>query len=269
VPYFNSGGNKLYYRDIGSGPPVILISGLAANHRGWGLQFLDLKKSFRLIALDNRGFGKSKGVFENIAIEDLALDIGNLMEVVGLEKANIIGSSMGGLVALEFALKNQKKVSSLVLTSTPIHKSLTPCFEEFFKSLKPTLLAENQKELFLQTLSSYVFSSSFLSDERYKLIAEFSGRSSIEYHPKVIFPQLRAIDKWLKLKKWKEKCEVPCLFVFGTDDKLISYEGNSNFFYEYFAKSEVKIIEDAGHAVHIEKPKEFNKVIREFLKSLE
>ena len=42
-----------------------------------------------------------------------------------------------------------------------------------------------------------------------------------------------------------------------------------NFFYEYFAKSEVKIIQDAGHAVHIEKPKEFNRVIREFLKSLE
>ena len=55
--------------------PVVLISGLAANHRTWGFQLLDLKKHFQLIAIDNRGIGKSEGTFDGLTIEDMAADV--------------------------------------------------------------------------------------------------------------------------------------------------------------------------------------------------
>ena len=120
MPFFKSSRSTLYYKTIGSGPPVVLISGLATHHRSWGLQFVDLKRWFELIAIDNRGIGKSDGSTEELTIEDMASDIDALLTVVGIEKVHLMGSSMGGMIALEYASINPKRVSSLILSSLPI-----------------------------------------------------------------------------------------------------------------------------------------------------
>jgi len=267
MPYFNSNGNKLYYRIEGSGPPIILIPGLATNHRGWGLQFIELKKSFTLQSIDNRGFGKSDRTIEKFSIKDLALDIGNLLKATGFEKVHLIGSSMGALIALEYALENPENVTSLVLASVPIHESLDR-FEKFYKDLR-FALEKYTEEAFSQKLASYIFSTNFLSDEMFNVLNGFAGKSTVEYRPKAILSQLQAIAKWLELRKWERGCKKPCLFIFGSNDRLVPHGGSSNYLCRFFENAKTVVIQNAGHAMHIENPHEFNKTVFKFLDSIE
>ena len=264
MPYFKSNKSKLYYRTIGSGPPVVLISGLAANHRSWGLQFLDLKKWFKLIAIDNRGIGKSGGGTVELSIEDMASDIDALLTMVGIEKVHLMGSSMGAMIALEYASINPERVQSLILSSLPIQKP-SGTFETFVSYLTSTL-QNGSRETFLQTLASYLFSSNFLRDEQFEIIADFLAKSPIDHRPETIFCQLLAIRKWLGSRKWEQGCKCPCLIVSGSEDKLVPPETIIEAAFKIFPHAIRKIIQGAGHAVHIEKSKEFNKIVCDFLR---
>jgi len=265
LPYFKSTQGYLYYKTIGSGPPVVLISGLAAHHRSWGLQLVELKKWFKLIAIDNRGIGKSDGVTKGLTIGDMAADIDALLTVVGAEKVHLVGSSMGGMVALEYAQTNPKRVSSLVLSSLPIQESFGP-FETFVSALTPTL-EKNCPESFFQMLASYLFSSGFLKNERFGLIADFFVKRPIDYRPETIFWQLRATHKWLESRKWGQGAKCPCLIILGSEDRLVPQETTFESAYKFFPHATIKIIQGAGHAAHIEKPHEFNKIVYDFLQS--
>ena len=264
LPYFESNRSKLYYRTIGSGPPVVLISGLASHHRSWGLQFIDLKKWFKLIAIDNRGVGKSDGRTEELTIEDMASDIDALLTMVGVEKVNLIGSSMGGMIALEYASINSKRISSLILSSLPIQKPSGP-LETFVSDLN-LALQNGCPESFFKTLASYLFTSDFLRDEQFGIMADFFAKSPGDYCPETIFWQLHAIRKWLGSKKLEQRCECPCLIVSGSEDKLVPPETTVEAAFRIFPHATRKIIQGAGHAVHIEKSKEFNKIVCDFLR---
>ncbi len=145
--------------------PVVLVSGLAANHRSWGLQLVDLKKNFQLITIDNRGIGKSKGALDGLTIEDMAADVGELLSMLNVERVHLIGFSMGGMITLEYAARNPEKGCSIVLSSLPIFENLGP-FDAFSSELNSVLAAGDPENLF-QTLASMYFSSDFLNERRY------------------------------------------------------------------------------------------------------
>jgi pimeloyl-ACP methyl ester carboxylesterase len=244
--------------------PVVLISGLAANHRSWGFQLLDLKKYFQLIAIDNRGIGNSEGFFEELTIEDMAVDVDRLFSKLNIEQVHLIGSSMGGMIALEYAAQNPEKIRSLVLSSLPILENLS-FFEIFAGKLKLVLDEGDPKKLY-QTMSSMNFSPAFLNDKRYEILAGLFDRYPAAYPPKIISLQLNAIEEWRKLKNWAiEGCTCPCMIIFGSEDKFVPVKEAMGLMSKIFPHAIKKVIQGAGHAVHIEKPQEFNKIVCDFL----
>ena len=245
--------------------PVVLIAGLAANHRSWGFQLLDLKKYFQLIAIDNRGIGKSEGTFDGLTIEDMAADVDELLSILNTERVHLIGSSMGGMIALEYAARNPEKVSSLVLSSLPILENLG-FFEIFAGKLKLALAEGDPKNLF-QTLASMHFSSDFLNDKRYEILAGLFERYPVAYPPETISLQINAVREWRKLKKWATGCACPCMTIWGSEDKLVPVKEAMDLMSKIFPHAIKKVIQGAGHAAHIEKPKEFNKIVRDFLRN--
>jgi len=112
------GRYTLRYADVGAGTPVVLIHGLAGDHTAWLAQIEVLRRAHRVIAFDNRGAGASTQVDEPITTQDLARDTLALMDHCKVERAHIVGRSMGGAVAQHMALLAPDRVLSLVLCAS-------------------------------------------------------------------------------------------------------------------------------------------------------
>ena len=112
------GRYTLRYVDVGSGPAVLLIHGLAGDHTAWRAQIDLLRPRHRVIAFDNRGAGASSQVDEPISTQDLAADTLQLMDHLGVAQAHVVGRSMGGAVAQHMALAAPQRVLSLALCAS-------------------------------------------------------------------------------------------------------------------------------------------------------
>lgn len=245
--------------------PVVFISGMAANHRSWGFQLVDLKRHFQLLAIDNRGTGRSEGKLNGLSIEGMAADVGKLLSILDVEKVHLVGFSMGGMIALEYAAKNPEKVCNVVLSSLPILDNLGP-FDAFVNELNSILTGGNSEHLF-QMLSSKYFSFAFLNGRQYEIMTDFFERNSDNYRPETISRQIQAIREWLILKKWTIGCNHPCMMIFGSEDNLVPLSTSSALASEAFPHAVKKVLKGAGHAAHIEKPKKFNKMVCDFLRN--
>ncbi len=119
MPYARVDGVRIFYRKYGQGFPLLLIMGLGANSDWWDMQMLSmLSERYQVVTFDNRGAGRSEGTGERYTIPLAARDTCGLMEYLGIDKAHLLGISMGGMVAQEFALSYPEKVEKLVLVCT-------------------------------------------------------------------------------------------------------------------------------------------------------
>jgi pimeloyl-ACP methyl ester carboxylesterase len=125
-----SDGGSLHVVERGSGRPLVLLHGITLSSRAWIYQFTDLaSERHRLLAVDHRGHGLSTPGTGDWDLTRLATDLAELLEALDLEDAVVVGHSMGGMVALRFALDHadvvRRRVRGLVLMSTsggPVHR---------------------------------------------------------------------------------------------------------------------------------------------------
>jgi pimeloyl-ACP methyl ester carboxylesterase len=107
-------GREFHYLRSGSGQPLLLIQGLSGTHLAWGRPFLEaLGTSFECIVYDNRGMGLSGRVEEPFTIAELAADALGLLDRLELERAHVLGISMGGMIAQELALAAPERLLTL------------------------------------------------------------------------------------------------------------------------------------------------------------
>lgn len=153
------------YKLEGSGKTLVFIHGLSDNLLYWELLASNLKQDYQILRVDLRGHGESELGNEDITIDTYVDDLDNLLEELNMSKVNLIGFSLGGAVALEFAIRYPKKVNSLVLMSTfynvddelrntltHFKKALNVSFEEFYDTILPMVLCpdvieDNKDEL--------------------------------------------------------------------------------------------------------------------------
>ena len=111
-------GIKICYEIAGEGEPLFLVHGFGSKKESWIAQFPVLSKHFKVIRFDNRGAGKSDRPKGTYTMEVFADDIKGLMDYLGLEKTNIAGWSLGGMIVQNFVLKYPEKVKKVVLINT-------------------------------------------------------------------------------------------------------------------------------------------------------
>lgn len=109
---------SMYYEVRGAGEPLVLIPGLATDVSEYQGIIAALSQRSQVIALDNRGAGRTDKPDAPYAMELMAEDVAGLLVGLGIERAHLVGTSMGGRVALAFALAHPALVSSLILVST-------------------------------------------------------------------------------------------------------------------------------------------------------
>ncbi|HWD69600.1 MAG TPA: alpha/beta fold hydrolase [Solirubrobacteraceae bacterium] len=118
MPTVSVDGLKMYYELAGRGPSLVLVAGLGLDLSECG-QLIDLLASrYRVLAFDNRGAGRTDKPDEPYSVSQMAADTAGLMQALGLERAHVLGMSLGGRIALDLALDHPERVRSLILVST-------------------------------------------------------------------------------------------------------------------------------------------------------
>jgi pimeloyl-ACP methyl ester carboxylesterase len=119
VPHVKAGDINVYYEIHGSGARTLtLIRGLGADLLSWFAQVPEFSKHFRTLVFDNRGAGRSDKPDTPYSIREMAADVHNLLDALDIRRTALLGISMGGMIAQEFALHYPEKVSCLILGCT-------------------------------------------------------------------------------------------------------------------------------------------------------
>lgn len=110
-------GIRIACRIEGAGPVLLLLHGLGGSHDDWRRQVPEFARQYRVIAPDLRGFGDSERR-EPFTVQQHARDVAALLDALGIDRAHVVGLSMGGAVAMELALAEPGRVAGLVLANT-------------------------------------------------------------------------------------------------------------------------------------------------------
>lgn len=110
---------QVYWRATGSGPVLVLLNGWTASGLAWPRAWVrQLERRYRLLRVDNRGSGYSRFCDTPFTVADMADDVAAVLDAEGHERAALVGLSMGGMIAQEFALRHSSRLQALMLIST-------------------------------------------------------------------------------------------------------------------------------------------------------
>lgn len=257
---------NIYYETYGTGSPLILIMGLRRNLTWWYRQIPELSRHYRVVAFDNRGAGRSDKPVMEYSISLFADDTAGLMDVLGIQKAHILGISMGGYIAQELALRHPDKVRSLLLgcTSCGGSRAVLMSQERTKKftandGLTPTEILRKDMDIY--------FSDGFIANHPDE-VKEFIEISLQYYQPADAF--LRQFAACLKHDTADRLggIRVPVFIATGDDDPLVP-SANSLILKELLPGAELCVFPGCRHCFFIEESEIFNRKAIEFFRKAE
>jgi pimeloyl-ACP methyl ester carboxylesterase len=129
MPYAQSGSLRIYYESHGEGPTIAFLHGAGGNHAAWWQQTAYFRCSYRVIAVDLRGFGKSDSVAEGPDSLDFPGDLQAVLDHAGVARATVLGQSIGAVAALRFAVSHPERIDAVILAHSLggiNHPDITP-----------------------------------------------------------------------------------------------------------------------------------------------
>lgn len=118
MPTIRSGDADIFYDASGEGDPLLLIMGLGTDSKAWLLQVPEFSKTHRVLVYDNRGVGASSTPSGPYSTAQMAADALAVLDAADVERAHVLGVSLGGAIAQHLVLKAPERVRSLILAST-------------------------------------------------------------------------------------------------------------------------------------------------------
>lgn len=253
-----SDGTRIYFEACGSGPAMVFVHGLAGNHAVWFQQVVHFARTHTVITMSQRGFAPSGGDRAHYQVALLASDLEAVLDAVSVRSAVVIGQSMGGWTALEFALRAATRVDALILADT-------------FGGIDDNAIAAHLHQM--TEAASRLRSAPPPLAVHPALSEEFSRRRpdlGYLYQTLTTFgaPEPGKIAKQLAaVRVPSERLQdfaVPTLFVVGSNDRLFppSLVRRAS---GYVPGSQVVEIAGAGHSPYFEQPGAWNDAVSAFL----
>lgn len=252
-------GTRLWYEASGKGPAVVLVHGGLVNSRLWDAQMKPLSKRFRVVRYDIRGYGRSQApTGEYQMLEDLRA----LLDHLKIDKATLVGLSLGGIIAADFALEHPARVERLVLVGAGLRGDKQPRDE--------------------RTARAYQIGAREGAEKYFEAFTESDLLAGIRNRPKaralmhtMMVDNFKAIE--YLAKGWPQSPEpptaerlaqikTPTLVVIGSLDGK-NLQNIADTLASQIPNARKIVIDGASHHPPVETPADFNRVLLEYLES--
>lgn len=248
----------LNFRDEGTGAPVLLIHGVGADLESWDGALSHLSADRRYIRYDQRGHGKSRRTPGPYTLSDLTGDAVALLDYLGVQKASIIGFSLGGLVAQSIALNHPERVQCLTLVSTVAGR--TPA-EQARVNERADILAREGATKHLANAVDRWFTPEFVA--KHPEVLEARRQKSMQNDPDCYVAAYRVLAG-SDLGEQLHRVKTPTLVMTGEND-VGSNPRMSEFIRKQITGSELHILPRLKHSVLLESPDQIGRLIEPFL----
>jgi pimeloyl-ACP methyl ester carboxylesterase len=258
-------GQELYYELHGEGPPLVLVMGIGYDSSLWTLaQVPVLSTQFQVILVDNRDAGRSSKASRPYTIADMADDLAGLLDALGIQRSHLLGLSMGGMIAQEFALRHGDRLGRLVLAGSgaaPARSAVDPI--QIWSWVKAN---DSTGEVFGGQQFASLFSTAFLRN--HKAVRDTAALLASNPYPMTAEAYRRQADAYRQFDALDRLAAItaPTLVVVGEQD-LLTPPWIAREVAEAIPGARFEVIRGDGtsHVVPIECPEEFNRLVLNFL----
>ncbi len=250
---------RIAWERRGVGPPLVLVHGLGYARWGWEPVADPLAAHFEVVLLDNRGIGESEAPPGPYRVPDMAEDVVRVLDEAGIARAHLLGTSLGGMIAQEIALKAPERMEKVVLVcTTPGGPKAAPMPDVTIR-----LIAE------APTLDPLVALRKFVENA----LAPGTPEELIE---RIVAHRLRTaqpLEAWLAqaaagqaFDAWDRLpgLEAPVLVLHGTDDVVVD-PANATLLVSRILGARLEWFPGCGHLLFWEQPGRFVEIVGEFL----
>jgi len=250
-------GQKIHYLEAGSGPNLILLHGLGGSSQAWQFNIGPLAEKYHVFVPDQIGFGKSDKPLVNYRVRTYVDFLDQFCKQLKIERATLVGNSMGGWIAAIYAATYPDRVDKLVLADAAGYAPPKDFDTRTFFGLNPTT-REGMKIL----VAKVFYNKAFLSDAAIDQAMAARLAAGDGYTIKSITESIIRGEDYLDdvVKTIKQ----PTLIVWGRQDGLLPLS-DAERFHKDIAGSTLVVIDQCAHVPNVEKPGEFNAAVLKFL----
>lgn len=262
------GVGRVHYQEKGRGRALVLIHGNNSSAYSWADVFDQLAKEFRVVALDLKGFGFTAKPEGDYRVETQAALIVRLMDGLGIERAALCGSSMGGAVALAAAINYPQRVDALILVGSSGFEetrggSLAPAYLRWpYIGGAVTALALTSDSLVREGLRKSFHDASKVTPERvaayYRPLRTRGGQRAARL--------ARDQRNYRGIESALDKIRQPTLLIWGAQDRLNLLEDGRRL-HSKIKDAQLVVFDDCGHLPQEEMPERFAREVSGFMKS--
>jgi pimeloyl-ACP methyl ester carboxylesterase len=276
LQHVNIHGHEVSYRMSGKGPTILLIHGIAGSSTAWREVMPELAKRYRVIAPDLIGHGQSAKPMGDYSLGAYASGMRDLLRVLGVTQATVVGQSFGGGVAMQLAYQHPEFCERLVLVDSGglgrevswlLRFMTLPGSEYLMPLIFPSLVREwgNDVSRFLQQRGLRIPRLGEMW-RSYTSLTETANRPSfLRTIRSVIDPGGQTVSALDRLYLAEA---IPTMIVWGDRDTIIPVS-HAYAAHEAIVGSRLEIIEEAGHFPHAENPRQFLAVLEDFMATTE
>lgn len=245
---------------MGSGELVVFMHGIGGNKRNWHDNLPAFAEHFHAVAWDARGYGESDDYEGPLVFSDFSHDLARVLDHFGAKKAHIVGLSMGGRIAMDFAERYPERIHTLTLCDT--HRGFSHFTEEkkheFIRLRKEPLVNGGEPKDIAIPVAKTLVGPKASQDAFDKLVDSMTRLHKWSY--------IKSIEATVLTDSHDKLSEiaVPTHVVVGGDDRLTTPEMAQEIT-GMIPGAILTVIPDAGHLVNIEKPAEFNRAVSAFI----
>lgn len=251
-------GQKIRYLEAGTGPTVILLHGLGGSGQNWMFTVSALSPQFHVVVPDQVGFGNSDKPMINYRVRTYVDFLDQFCKQLKIERATLVGNSMGGWIAAAFTIAFPEKVDRLVLASATGYAPPGNFDYKSLYSLNPST-REGMKQLAAKVFFNKSFSSDTVIDQ---LLAQRMSAGD-GYTINSLIESVGRREDFLDGQL--DKIKTPTLIIWGREDGLVLLSEGERFKKD-IANSKMIVFDRCGHFPQVEKAGEFNAAVLEFLK---
>ncbi|WP_197496912.1 alpha/beta fold hydrolase [Paraburkholderia caribensis] len=253
MPICITGETSIYYEEHGAGVPLVLLHGVGSNHASWFHQVHALHDRYRVVTFDARGFGNSNDV-EDMGRNAFLSDLETLLDTLQIDRAVLVGQSMGGGTAVSFACTHPDRVRALVLADTAVGLELPAELAGEVAAIRESAAKLTQIQRVLGASTRHACPDQAML---YSQIASFN---------KTNFRTIKGAQPMWSLDVLADT-RLPILFIGGEEDILYPPRIIDSI-HKRIPTSQLHIIQGAGHSAFYEKPKIFNQLLDEWLQGV-